>query len=413
MSHDVIVAGAGIVGVSIALHLQKRGRKVLLVDRKAPGQETSYGNAGLIERSSLVPYAFPRDVADVLRYGLNGQPDAVYHLSALPHLAGWLFAYWRNSAPAPLAAAARAMRPLIERSVSEHDALIAEAGAEALFFRRGWLEVFTTPGKRDRLFADWEKLRGNGLTYDFLDGDGARALEPHLGGSVIAGIHFQDPVSTSDPGAVVNAYAALFQRLGGEVTTGDARSLTQESDGHWCIDTRQGRRSAPRVVVALGPWSDDVFRPLGYRFPLAVKRGYHMHYASAGNAVLTRSVVHAEGGYVLAPMAAGIRLTTGAEFALRDAPPSPVQLERTEPMARGLYPLGGRLEAEPWMGRRPILPDMRPVIGPAPRHKGLWFAFGHAHHGLTLGPVTGRLVADLVTGAEPVVDPAPYAATRF
>jgi D-amino-acid dehydrogenase len=112
-------------------------------------------------------------------------------------------------------------------------------------------------------------------------------------------------------------------------------------------------------------------------------------------------------------MARGIRLTTGAEFADRDAPKTPVQLERAEPHARGLFPLGARLDAEPWMGRRPATPDMMPIIGPAPRHPGLWFAFGHAHHGLTLGPVTGRLVADMLTGETPFVDPRPYRADRF
>jgi len=116
---------------------------------------------------------------------------------------------------------------------------------------------------------------------------------------------------------------------------------------------------------------------------------------------------------VLAPMVRGIRLTTGAEFARRDAPPTPVQIERTEPMARKLLPLGERLDDKPWMGARPCLPDMLPVIGPAPRHKGLWFDFGHQHHGFTLGPVSGRLIADLVTVAEPFTDPAPYSVTRF
>jgi D-amino-acid dehydrogenase len=146
---------------------------------------------------------------------------------------------------------------------------------------------------------------------------------------------------------------------------------------------------------------------------MAVKRGYHMHYALQPGAALNVPVLDVEGGYVLAPMVRGIRLTTGAEFARRDAPPTPVQIERTEPLARALLPLGKRLDDKPWMGARPCLPDILPMIGPAPRHKGLWFDFGHQHHGFTLGPVSGRLIADLVTGAEPFTDPAPYSVTRF
>ena len=146
---------------------------------------------------------------------------------------------------------------------------------------------------------------------------------------------------------------------------------------------------------------------------MAVKRGYHMHYALQPGAMLNVPVLDVEGGYVLAPMVRGIRLTTGAEFARRDARPTPVQIERTEPLARALLPVGQRLDEKPWMGARPCLPDMLPVIGPAPRHKGLWFDFGHQHHGFTLGPVSGRLIADLVTGAEPFTDPGPYSVTRF
>jgi D-amino-acid dehydrogenase len=156
-----------------------------------------------------------------------------------------------------------------------------------------------------------------------------------------------------------------------------------------------------------------VFRPLGYDIPLAVKRGYHMHYAVKGNARLGHPLHDGDGGYALVPMDRGIRLTTGVEFADRDAPPTPVQLERTEPFAARLFPLGKRLDEKPWMGRRPCLPDMVPVIGRGSRHQGLWFAFGHAHHGFTLGPVTGRLLAEMMTGETPFTDPSRYAAERF
>jgi len=179
------------------------------------------------------------------------------------------------------------------------------------------------------------------------------------------------------------------------------------------VVSEKGSIEAREAVVALGPWSNDVFRPLGYEIPLSVKRGYHMHYGVKGNTTLGHSVRDADGGFALAPMIKGVRLTTGVEFADRDAPPSPVQLARDEPLARELFPLAERLEPEPWMGRRPCLPDMVPVIGKGERHQGLWFAFGHAHHGFTLGPVTGRLLAEMMTGREPFTDPSSYAASRF
>ena len=167
------------------------------------------------------------------------------------------------------------------------------------------------------------------------------------------------------------------------------------------------------VVVALGPWAPDLLRPLGINLPLAVKRGYHRHYRAQGNAVLSRPVLDAENGYVLAPMEQGIRLTTGVEFAARDAAPTPVQLDASMPVARELFPLGDAVEAQPWLGARPCFPDSRPVISRAPRQRGLWLACGHGHWGLTLGAATGRLIADMMTGATPFCDPKPYSAERF
>ena len=128
---------------------------------------------------------------------------------------------------------------------------------------------------------------------------------------------------------------------------------------------------------------------------------------------LTRPVYDVENAFIMAPMSRGLRLTTGAEFARRDDAPSPAHLNRLEPAARELFPLAERLDPEPWLGRRPCLPDMKPVIGPAPRHKGLWFDFGHQHLGLTLGPVSGRLLAEMMAGETPFVDPKPFRADRF
>jgi D-amino-acid dehydrogenase len=216
----------------------------------------------------------------------------------------------------------------------------------------------------------------------------------------------------TNPLAVTKAYAARFVALGGVFISADARTLHRAGKG-WRVDTEHGAIDASEAVVALGPFAPAVLSPLGIKLPLAVKRGYHRQFRPVGNAGLARPVLDAEMGYCLAPMQDGIRLTTGAEFAARDAPPTPVQLDRVTPAARTLFPLGGAVEPTPWMGSRPCFPDSRPVIGRAPSHSGLWLAYGHAHWGLTLGPTTGRLIADMMTGAAPFADPAPYRAERF
>jgi D-amino-acid dehydrogenase len=411
MDCDTLVLGAGIVGVCTALHLQAAGQRVVLLDRDEPGRGTSHGNAGLIERSSIIPYAFPRDWSRLLRYGLNQQSAMRFSPIFLPRLAPWLLEYWRQSSPANLAGASRDMQPLIERCVSEHDALAQAAGMTGLIQAKGWIEFYRNQAQFDTATADARSHEQYGLRYEILDAVQLREREPDLS-SVVGGIHWLDPKSVSDPGALVRGYADLFVQRGGLSLRGDARSLRQHADA-WQADSVQGVVNAQQVVVALGPQSAEVFSVLGYRIPLAIKRGYHMHYASQPGAKLEHSVIDAQAGYVLAPMARGIRLTTGVEFAPTDAAPNEIQLRRCEAIARTLYPLGERLDAEPWLGRRPCLPDMRPVIGPARRHKGLWFNFGHAHHGLTLGPVTGRLLARMMTGAATLTAPAPYSPDRF
>lgn len=413
MKTDIVVLGAGIVGVSIALHLQKRGHAVLLVDRSKPGRETSFGNAGLIQREGVYPYGFPQGVRTLIRYALNRATDAHYHLSALPKVTPFLARYWWNSRPSRHDAIARLYAPLIEPCVTEHLALAEEAGATALIRRTGWLQLHRTKAALEAEITLADHVRREfGVAFKALNATALAEAEPSLSSDLVGAVHWTDPATVSDPEALTLSYLALFERLGGSFASGDATSLAQVGAG-WRIQTQDGPVEAAGAVVALGPWSDRVTRPLGYRLPLAVKRGYHMHYGLKGNAVLNHPSLDAERGYFLAPMAAGVRLTTGAEFAEREAPKTPVQLARAEPVARTLLPLGERLDPEPWMGRRPCTPDMMPIIGPAPRHKGLWFAFGHAHHGLTLAAVTGRLIAEMIGGETPFVDPAPYGATRF
>ncbi|WP_245424101.1 NAD(P)/FAD-dependent oxidoreductase [Methylovirgula sp. 4M-Z18] len=410
---DVAVLGAGMVGVSTALHLQAKGRSVVLIDRNGEaGEETSYGNAGIIERSSIFPYMFPRNFNLLRKYALNALPEAHYHVAAVPKFLPWLVRYFGNSSHEMSWQIAMASRPLIENCLVEHKALMAQAGAEHLLRDVGWLKVFRTQRSMDQGVAEVARLKPFGINYRILDAASVRALEPHLDASVIGGIHLLDPGFVPDPGALVKAYAALFEQRGGDFVKGDARTLGQDADG-WGIDTEDGRLHARDAVIALGPWSDDVFKPLGYKLPLSIKRGYHLHFTAQGGATLNRPIYDADGGYVLAPMTRGIRLTTGAEFAARDAEPTPVQIEMTEPAARKLFPLEHQIEDVPWMGRRPCMPDMLPVIGRAPKHSGLWFNFGHQHHGFTLGPVSGRLLAEMITGEKPFTDPMPYAAERF
>ena len=399
------------IGVSTALALQQRGHQVTLVDRNATCRETSYGNAGIIQREAVMPYAFPRDWRAVAKVALGRGNDARYHLFALPGLAPRLARYWANSAPATYAPIADAYEKLIAHCLTEHDAFIRECGAQDLVSKNGWLQSYRTSALFESAAAEAQLVAARaGLKCDVLETSALARAQPVLRAPMAGAIHWKDSWSVSEPGELVQRYAALFARKGGTMLVGDSRTLRAQNGG-WAVDTTSGVMRAEQAVIALGPWSDSATRSLGYRLPLFVKRGYHRHYRQG--ATLSLPMLDVEMGVMLVPMKRGTRLTTGAEFAAQEALPSPVQLRTAELSARRLLDLGTPVEDQPWMGARPCTVDMKPVIGAAPRHRGLWFNFGHAHQGFTLGPISGRLLAELISGEAPVVDPAPYSPARF
>lgn len=413
MSRTALVLGAGIVGVSTALHLRRRGWDVVLLDRQGPGEGTSFGNAGLIQREAVYPNPFPRALADLRRIARNRSADVSYHLSALPGVAAPLLRYWWHSAPERYWRAVLGHSRLIATCLDEHLALARESGAVDLLRPIGWLQLF---GKAETLEAAIQKAeaarRDLGVNHAVLDTRALAEAEPHLLMEKAGAIHWTDPFSVSDPHALTMAHAHRFTHLGGVFVQGDATTLERTASG-WRVTTADGAVDASQAVVALGVFSERVTRRFGYAPPLFGKRGYHKHYTLRGNAVLHRPVVDADTRFGLVPMRRGIRLTTGVEFARADAPPTPVQLARAEPVARALLPIDRPVEATPWMGIRPAMADMLPAIGLVPGQESLWCAFGHAHQGLTLGPTTGRLVAEMMSGETPFVDPEPYRPGRF
>ena len=413
MPRSVMVLGAGMVGVSVALHLRKRGLDVVLVDRRPPGEGASFGNAGLIQREAAYPHPFPRAVSEIRRIAFNQATDVHYHPGALPGFVSPLLRYWWHSEPRRYATAVAGYSKLIATCVDEHLALAREADALDLLRPIGWLRLYRTEaGLADAVQAAEAARRDHGIGHRLLDTKALAEAEPHLQVERQGAIHWTDPLSVSDPHALTLAYAARFDHEGGSFTLGDAGTLERTGSG-WRVRGADGPVEADRAVVALGAGSPRVTSRLGFAPPTFGKRGYHVHYGLKGNAVLNRPFIDDDCGFMLAPMRSGIRLTTGAEFARDGAAKTPVQLGRAEPVARGLLPLAERVEAEPWMGTRPCSPDMLPLIGPIPGQDGLWAAFGHGHQGLTLGPTTGRLLADMMTSATPFVDPSPYSPSRF
>jgi D-amino-acid dehydrogenase len=401
------------VGVSVALHLRRRGYDVALVDRQGPGEGASFGNGGLIQREAVYPHPFPRALAELRRIAANQSVDVSYHPLALPGFASPLLRYWWHSEPHRYVNTVLAYSRLIATCLDEHLALATGTAAMPLLRPIGWMRLYSKPALLEAAVRQAETARrDHGINFAVLDGAQIAAAEPHLLVERLGAVHWTDPISVSDPHALTLSYARLLTDDGGVIVRGDALSLRRDGAG-WQVDTDDGPVQAAEVVVALGAASTALTRRFDYAPPLFGKRGYHMHYGLRGNATLNRPVLDTDSGFLLAPMRAGIRLTTGAEFARTDAPPTPVQLERAEPIARTLLPLADRVDAQPWMGVRPCTPDMLPIIGRLPGQEGAWCAFGHAHQGFTLGPTTGRLLAEMMSGEAPFLDPEPYRPARY
>lgn len=414
MKYDVVVLGAGMVGVSCALHLQAKGRTVALVDRQAAGLETSFGNAGIIQREAVRPYGFPRALSVIASAATNRRLDVRYHASALPRVAGPLLRYFNHSAPVAYKKIAADYASMIALSIETHDELIRASQSGALVKKQGWLMLLRSDKNLAAAFAEADSLlEENGVNHRKLNRAELAALEPGIASGQLAGaVHWTDPWTLRSPGDLVKAYAELFVARGGEMPLGDAETLKKSANG-WQVRTHGGEWiEAKEVVVALGPWTTRLTERFGFAPPMFVKRGYHMHYAALPDRQLNHWVLDEERGYLAAPMKNGLRLTTGAELALLDSPSTPTQLEDAEAVARALLPLGNRVDPQPWRGARPCMPDMKPVIGEVPGVKGMWCAFGHGHQGFTLGPATGELLAAMMTGGKTQIDMQPFSPSR-
>ncbi|SKA31981.1 NAD(P)/FAD-dependent oxidoreductase [Consotaella salsifontis] len=405
---EAIVLGAGMVGVASALALQARGHQVVLVDRREPGRETSYGNAGIIQAEAMEPYAMPLGLGDLFAIAARRTNNVHWHLAALPGMARPLLAYLAHSFPARHRAASVIYSQLIRRATSDHAPLIEASGAGDLVSRDGFRQAYRSARRMDEAVKEAEHLRREyGVGVRVLTSDMLSAEEPALRKRLEGALHWTEAWSSSDPGGLVAAYADLFARRGGTLATGDAMSLARHGAA-WRVMGDAGPIEAENVVVALGPWSPQLLARFGYPVPMLRKRGYHRHYRQT--TPLRQPLMDTETGAVCSPMRIGLRIATGAELAAFDAAPTPRQLAFAERRVAELFDLGEPVEAEPWLGNRPCMPDMLPVVGRAPRDAGLWFHFGHGHQGFTLGPTTANLLAAQVDGerGEPLAESLAY-----
>jgi D-amino-acid dehydrogenase len=415
----VAVIGGGVVGLAAAIELLRDGHAVALIEPGVPGgeQAASYGNGTLLNPSSVVPMSAPGIWKKVPGYLLDPLGPLTIRWSYLPRLMPWLLRFVQaGSTVAKIAATGRALAPLLAKAPALHRKLAEEAGVDDLVTRQGVLFAFPNRAAFEADGLSWRTRRDNGVKWLELDEDELRQREPSLDRRYKFAVLVEENGQCRDPGAYVAALARHAVALGMRIEKTGATGFRIESGRLRAVTTRDGEISCDKAVIAAGAWSKRLAREAGERVLLETERGYHIVIADPG-VELRYPVMPSDGKMACAMTQAGLRLAGQVELAGLDAEPNWQRAEVLLTLARKVFPgLPADLPRERiklWMGHRPSTPDGLPVLGPASGCADIILAFGHGHVGLTAAPMTGIIVANLISGRPVPFDLSPYAAARF
>lgn len=412
VSGTVVVVGAGIVGMSCALYLQRAGFRVTVVDRGRPGDGASFGNAGVLATVNRVPLGTPTIWRGLPRMMLDPASPLSIRWRYVPRLVPWAWRLARASRPGEVERISHVLATILDRVHDAYAPLLAAAGAEHLMRRRGWLHLFETEKAFTAASYDIAMRKARGAALTVLEGGAIREFEPGLQRDFYRAVYYSDPVHTVDPMALVTAFAERFVADGGAIERADIRALTLEG-GRPLLRCGDGSAMQPdKVVIAAGAWSRPLAAMAGSNVPLDTERGYHVTLPnSAVN--LEHPLVLFDRKFAITPMSSGLRLAGTVEFAGLMAPPNPVRARAMLDQVKAIFPRIETQGASEWLGFRPSMPDSLPVIGASRLSPSVLLAFGHGHLGLTLGPVTGRIIAALAAGTQPEIEVAPFRPDRF
>jgi glycine/D-amino acid oxidase-like deaminating enzyme len=411
---EVIVIGAGIIGASTAYHLTRLGYRPRLVDSAPPGNGCSFGNAGLIAVDHVAPLASPATLAGIPRMLIGGQSPLRVHKRSLPRMAPWMTAFVSQSRPAHFRRNTGALASVVTQAAGAWSRLLQQHVASDLYRDAGSLYVYEKPVSPDAERRQLDLLDRYGVQYANLSAQAVREQYlPTLTARISHARYFPGMASVTDPRRVVERIVAAASAAGATFTEAPVRAVRVLADARLGVRIGESEWIADKVVVCAGAASAGFTQTLGTKLPLTRERGYHVQLAEPSGDALRVPVSFVERGFTCNPMAAGIRLAGTVELGAGEAP----DWRRADILASQfgeLFPHGAppRVESR-WYGDRPTLPDYLPVIGELPAARNVFVATGHQHLGLTLGPLTGELVAQLVARQTPAVDLAPFRADRF
>jgi glycine/D-amino acid oxidase-like deaminating enzyme len=409
--HPVLVVGAGVVGLSVALYLQRAGMQVAVLDPLGPAGGASFGNAGMLSPDTATPIAMPgmlRKVPGWLRDPLG--PLAV-RPSYLPRTLPWLLQWVKAGRLERVLAISDAMRALHRDTLTCWRELLGDALYRDLIRPSGQVHVWEGDDASPTEAIEQQIRDRHGIAAQTLNADDLRQMFPGLARDITRGLFVPGNGHTVSPQRIVHSLAELFRAAGGAIVAERAMKLIPREGDGFTVMTNTANRIAERVVVAAGAWSAQLLAPLGIRVPLETERGYHamLFSPSVTPAIPISSKTRA---FFMTPMEDGVRVAGTVEIAGLDAPPDERRAQILVDHARRLFPALQSGEVRYWMGFRPSTPDSLPILGPVEHHQGLYLAFGHGHFGMSGGPPSGRLLARMITGAPLGIDPAPYDARR-
>lgn len=407
-----VVIGAGIIGTAIAHDLQKRGRQVVLVDRDAPGRGASFGNMASIAVTEFMPASRPSVWRQIPGWMLDPEGPVRVRPSYMPKLVPWFLRFLAASRPSRLRELEAQGAALCALALDDTLALLRETGLEGEISEEGCLSLYTDEAEfradRDHIAI----LERFGFPHEVLGRQAIRTLEPELSDTIGLAVLFPQNRSIKDPYRLVLALADRFTALGGRVETGEVTGFVR-SEGIREVVLKDGRRMpADDVVIAAGAFSGRLAKLLGEPIPLETERGYHTQIMAPGIS-MRHSVIWPARAFMVTPTAGGIRVGGTVEMAGLDAPPDYRRSRITVKRAREALPNLRCEDFTEWMGHRPALPDTVPILSPSATTRGVFYATGHGHLGLTYAATTARLMGDLITGAKPPLDLYPYRINRF
>ncbi len=411
-NNKIAIIGAGIVGVSTAIWLQRDGFDVVLLDREGPAAGTSFGNGGVLASSAIVPVNAPGLSTSAPAMIFNPNSPLFIRWSYLPKMLPWFMQFLRRANVTDAGNAAKALAAILYDSLEQHQALAEGTGAERWLKASDYLFVYKDRTGFEKEKYSWSLRKDLGFEWDELEGETVDQHEPMFQGTRKFAIRLKNHGHITDPGQYVKTLASHFTENGGELVLAEAEDFVLENNRLKGIKTSDGMLECDKVVISAGVWSKTLAAKLGLKVTMESERGYHIELFNPS--IMPRSpMMLVSGKFVITPMEGRIRCAGIVEFGGLDLPASRAPFELLKRQIHETIPGLTYDHVEEWMGHRPTPSDSIPLIGSIPKVSGAYAAFGHHHIGLTAGPKTGRMIADMIVGRKSNIDLAPYKVSRF